>query len=159
MGQRIPKGRCPAVFTGDMAVWNRESGTVRGILMYSLPEQNPQVLQQYLESHENEDGAACQLGLGFIAASKCASRLLRQGHGHVELNCDALIKDTAGRMSTFRKAKVTPTASASMLVAMARSTMFLTSRSGFGHSSSLLKDSFIMFAPITASRMKATQWS
>ena len=62
-------------------------------------------------------------------------------------------------MSTFRKAKVTPTARASMLVAMARSTMFLTSRSAFGHSSSLLKDSFIMFAPITASRMKATQWS
>ena len=39
----------PRCLYGDMAVWNRENGTFRGILMYSLPEQNPQVLQQYLD--------------------------------------------------------------------------------------------------------------
>ena len=66
----------PRCLYGDMAVWNRENGTFRGILMYSLPEQNPQVLQQYLESHENEDGAACQLGLGFIAASKWSQEVV-----------------------------------------------------------------------------------
>ena len=92
----------PRCLYGDMAVWNRESGTFRGILMYSLPEQNPQVLQQYLESHENEDGAACQLGLGFIAASKCVARLYA-GHGQKE--GDASDKGYGGEDVNIQKGK------------------------------------------------------
>ena len=67
------------------------------VLMYGLPEQNPQVLQQNLESHEDEDGAACQLCLGFIAASKGVACLYAcqgqkegdaadKGHGREDIN-------------------------------------------------------------------------
>ena len=101
-------------------------------------------------------GAACQLGLGFIAASKCVARLYA-GHGQKE--GDASDKGYGGEDVNIQKGKGHAYSQCINAGGNGRSTMFLTSRSGFGHSSSLLKDSFIMFAPITASRMKATQWS
>ena len=69
------------------------------------------------------------------------------------------MSSTAGTILTSRNAKVTPTARASMLVATARVSMVLNPKEASGHSSSLLKDSFIMLAPITASSTKAIQWS
>ena len=70
------------------------------------------------------------------------------------------MKTTAGTMSTFRKAKETPTASASMLVAMASGNMvFASKRSLCSSQSAQEKDSRIMFAPMKASRMNAIQWS
>ena len=55
--------------------------------------------------------------------------------------------------------KVTPVASASMLVATASSSMVLTEKEPLMLSSSFEKASRIMFAPISASRMNAIQWS
>ena len=75
------------------------------------------------------------------------------------VNVTAPIKDTAGTMSTFRNAKVTPTARASMLVATARRTMPRTSRDALAQDSSFSKDSFTMPAPMRTRRRKATQWS
>ena len=54
------------------------------------------------DSHENEDGAACQLGLGFIAASKCVARLYA-GHGQKE--GDASDKGYGGEDVNIQKGK------------------------------------------------------
>lgn len=67
------------------------------------------------------------------------------------------IRLTAGRMSTRRKAKVIPTASASMLVATASRNISLKYMVLLAFSSSLEKASFIMLMPISASRIKAIQ--
>ena len=68
------------------------------------------------------------------------------------------MQETAGPISTRRKAKVTPTASASMLVATARGSMD-RGRKELSTCSSPPRDSRIMFAPISPSRRKAIQWS
>ena len=68
------------------------------------------------------------------------------------------IRLAAGMMLTFRKAKVMPTASASMLVATAMRNMVLKPKSSLS-SSDLPKDSFIMLPPMKASSTKAIQWS
>ena len=52
----------------------------------------------------------------------------------------------------------TPTASASMLVAIAMGSMVLKENDADASSFSLEKDSRIMFTPMSASRMNATQW-
>ena len=64
---------------------------------------------------------------------------------------------TAQRILTFKKAKVTPTAKASMLVATASSSMALGAKEASAVSSSLEKASFNILPPMTDSRMKATQ--
>ena len=68
------------------------------------------------------------------------------------------MKLTAETMLTCKNAKVTPTASASMLVATASGSMALTPKESFS-SSALSRDSLIMFAPISESSTKAIQWS
>mgnify|MGYP007065356905 CR=1 FL=1 len=69
------------------------------------------------------------------------------------------IRQAARAMSVPSSAKVTPTASASMLVAIASSSIVLKPKSSLVSSSSLLSASRTMFTPIIASRMNATQWS
>ena len=69
------------------------------------------------------------------------------------------IKLTAAPMFTLKKAKLTPTARASMLVATAMGSMAFTDREASGHSSSLERDSRIIFPPMMASSAKAIQWS
>ena len=69
------------------------------------------------------------------------------------------MKLTAGTMFTRRKAKVTPTASASMLVATASGSMVLKSKRSLDSFSSSLLASRIMLKPINANRTKAIQWS
>ena len=64
----------------------------------------------------------------------------------------------AGTISTSIHANETPTASASMLVATARGSIVLTENESSSCSSSP-KASLIIFAPISASRMNAIQWS
>ena len=59
---------------------------------------------------------------------------------------------------TCKKAKVMPTASASMLVATASGSMVLNENESFTFSS-FEKDSLIIFAPMSKSRPKAIQWS
>ena len=58
-----------------------------------------------------------------------------------------------------KSANVTPTARASILVATAKRNIVFTSILLSVSSSSLDKDSFIMFAPIMASKANAIQWS
>ena len=58
-----------------------------------------------------------------------------------------------------RKAKETPTARASILVATARVSMCQNPQPPDTSSSSLEKDSFTILAPINVSRNHATQWS
>ena len=62
-------------------------------------------------------------------------------------------------MVTLRKAKVTPTASASMLVAMASGSILLMETESSVFSSSPETPSRIIFPPISPSRIKAIQWS
>ena len=69
------------------------------------------------------------------------------------------MKETAGTMRTCRKAKVTPTASASMLVAMASRIILPGATEQSTHSSSLFRDSRIMLNPMMPRRIKAIQWS
>ena len=64
---------------------------------------------------------------------------------------------TAGRISTWRKAKVIPTARASMEVATARGSMAPGAKEQL--SSSPPPAPRTMFAPIIDSRAKAIQWS
>ena len=56
-------------------------------------------------------------------------------------------------------AKVTPVASASMLVATASGSMVLKPKESFSFSSSWLSASRIIFAPIRTSSTQAIQWS
>ena len=61
---------------------------------------------------------------------------------------------------TDKKAKVTPTANASILVATANGNIALKLKSSSPHSSqSLSIDSLIILPPIIASNTKAIQWS
>ena len=69
------------------------------------------------------------------------------------------IQQTAGRISTSRKAKVMPTASASMLVATAMANMTRKPREALASSVSPLRASRSMLIPRIASRAKAIQWS
>ena len=69
------------------------------------------------------------------------------------------MNSTAGTMSTCKKAKVTPTARASMLVATARGSMVRKEKELFSDSSPHSLDSRIMFTPMIPSRIKAIQWS
>ena len=63
-------------------------------------------------------------------------------------------------MSVFRKAKETPAARASMLVATAKTKSALIEKSALlSSSSSLPTASLIMLPPIIAKRAKAIQWS
>ena len=66
---------------------------------------------------------------------------------------------TAGRIFTFRKAKVMPTVRASMLVATARGSMAAKPKEAPTSSSSWLRDSRTMLPPMRHSRKKAIQWS
>lgn len=63
------------------------------------------------------------------------------------------------KIFTFKKAKVIPTARASILVATAMTNMVLKAKELLTASSSAAKDSFIMLRPIKNRRIKATQWS
>ena len=78
------------------------------------------------------------------------------------------IKETAGTISTLKNAKVTPTASASMLVATARGTIVFTSKESFCSSWAHFSQpqpaerkestaSFTIFSPMRQSRMNAIQ--
>ncbi len=69
------------------------------------------------------------------------------------------IIETAGTISTSRKANVTPTASASILVATARASIVRGEKESLRFSSSFLTASRIIFAPISASSTNAIQWS
>ena len=69
------------------------------------------------------------------------------------------MKLTAGTMFTRRKAKVTPTASASMLVCNSKRKHGFEIEAVIDSFSSSLLDSRIMLKPINASRTKAIQWS
>ena len=66
---------------------------------------------------------------------------------------------TAGRMLTFKNAKVMPTASASMLVATAMANMTRKPREALASSVSPFRASRSMLIPRIASRAKAIQWS
>ena len=65
----------------------------------------------------------------------------------------------APRFTSGSRAKVTPTARASMLVARAMSSMVRKPKEASAQLSSLEKDSLIMLPPMKASSTKATQWS
>ena len=69
------------------------------------------------------------------------------------------IKLTANTKLTFKNAKVIPTASAYILVSIARTIIVLKLTSSFLFSLSSSKDSFIIPPPIIASNAKAIQWS
>ena len=74
------------------------------------------------------------------------------------------MKETAGRISTSRKAKVTPTARASMLVATASRNISFTARDASswgqpGSSSFSETASRIMLTPMMPRSTKAIQWS
>ena len=69
------------------------------------------------------------------------------------------INVTAQRILTFKKAKVTPTAKASMLVATARGSMALNPKEESRDSASVSRDSRIILIPMIPSRIKAIQWS
>ena len=69
------------------------------------------------------------------------------------------IKETAGMISTLKKAKVTPMARASMLVATASTSIDFISRESLQHSCSLFKASRIILIPMIPSSIKAIQWS
>ena len=67
------------------------------------------------------------------------------------------IMDTAGIILTLRKAKVTPMARASILVATASVSMVFTSIESFTTSQDFA--SFIIFMPMIPRSTKAIQWS
>ena len=71
----------------------------------------------------------------------------------------AAMKHTAGRMDTSKKAKVMPTARASMLVATAMGSITRKAREALVSSSSGHRASRIMLMPSKTSRAKAIQWS
>lgn len=70
----------------------------------------------------------------------------------------APIKVTAGRIETLINAKLTPTANASMLVAIAKTSIDFHPISGSIDSSSW-KESQIILPPIIDNKIKAIQWS
>ena len=76
---------------------------------------------------------------------------------HDSTNVVAPMNDTAGTISTCRNANVTPTASASMLVATASGSMVIKQNESLTLSSSCSRDSRTMFAPISPSSTKAIQ--
>ncbi len=67
--------------------------------------------------------------------------------------------NTANTMSTERKAKETPTANASMLVATPSVSKCFKLINQSAGSSSELTPSRIIFTPISTSKAKAIQWS
>ena len=69
------------------------------------------------------------------------------------------MRDTAHRISTRRKANITPMASASMEVATASISITIGDKDGSQSSSSPATASRIMPPPIRTSRAKAIQWS
>ena len=76
---------------------------------------------------------------------------------HDSTNVVAPMNDTAGTISTCRNANVTPTASASMLVATASGSIVIKRNESLTLSSSCSHDSRTMFAPISPSSTKAIQ--
>ena len=114
-----------------------------------------QVLEQYLKADEDEDDAAGEFRHGSGPGAEHAAQVEAATE---RMKVMPPMRQTAGTMSTLRKAKVTPTASASMLVATASGSMALTPKEALS-SSAAPRDSRIMFAPMSASRMKAIQWS
>ena len=80
--------------------------------------QDTQVLQQDLESQEDQDHSSGQFGFCFIFCPENVADLYT-GRQRM-INVVAPIKDTAATILTFRNAKVIPTARASILVATAR---------------------------------------
>ena len=78
---------------------------------------------------------------------------------HDRINVVAPMKLTAGTIRTCRKANVTPTARASMLVATASGSIVPNEKESLRFSSSVSRDSRIMLPPISASSTKAIQWS
>ena len=69
------------------------------------------------------------------------------------------MKVTAQTMFTCKNANVTPTASASILVATARANIVFTSKLAFSSSSSSSLDYLIILIPMIPRRTNAIQWS
>ena len=63
------------------------------------------------------------------------------------------------KILTFKKAKVTPTAKASIDVAIARGGIMILGENSVLQLSSFSNDSLIMLIPIKANKIKAIQWS
>ena len=74
------------------------------------------------------------------------------------MNVVAPIKLMAGTILTCKNANVTPTASASMLVATASGSIVIKLNESLRFSASS-RDSFIMLRPISTSSTNAIQWS
>ena len=73
------------------------------------------------------------------------------------INVITPINETAGIICTFKKAKVMPTARASILVATARGNIVLQSKRSFEDSSSPEKASRIILIPMMESSINAIQ--
>ena len=111
------EGRSPALpFYADP----RPSQKGKAVLSRWL-RQHPQVLQEDLQAQEDEDDTAGQLRLALVPGAEQAAHL--HPHGG-EQEGDHPDKAAAAAMFTFRKAKLTPMARASMLVATARGSIF-----------------------------------
>ena len=78
---------------------------------------------------------------------------------HDSVNVVAPMNVTAGTILTCKNANVTPTASASMLVATASGSMVIKRNESLTFSLSCSRDSRTMFAPMSASSTNAIQWS
>ncbi len=74
------------------------------------------------------------------------------------INVTIPMHDTAKTILTFKNASEIPTARASMLVAMARSSIDLNDRELSDFSSSLESASLIIFRPIKSKSINAIQW-
>ena len=94
--------------------------TTRCIFIGMQNLQNAQPRQQRLDTDQDQHNAADALGGGTVLVAEQGTDLHADGRQVI-----TPISPAAGRMSTCMAAKLTPTANASMLVAMASGSMAL----------------------------------
>ena len=113
------------------------------------------MLKEYFDSHEHKDQPPRQLRLTAEAGAKESAYLDPRSGQKKGGQTD---EGDGGQDIHLKKAKVTPTASASMLVASARGSM---ERKEKEQSTSSLssRDSRTMLIPMMDKRRKAIQWS
>ena len=75
------------------------------------------------------------------------------------INVTIAMIEQANTILTFKKAKLTPIAKASILVAIANNKITFNGKSETSSFSFSSRLSLIIFNPIKASNIKATQWS
>lgn len=121
------------------------------------------MLQQDFDAHQNQDQSAGNFSFGFEFGAEQVPDFYAQ---HGEKKATMPIQAAAGRIGVFKKAKPTPTARASILVATASAVMLRTERSApvpaashSEHPAQPFTASLSILTPITDNSPKAIQWS